>query len=157
MKILLLVIGKTDSKALDQLTQSYRKRIKHFINFEYIEIPDVPKFKKISEVKQRQLETEAIIKRLPNTHHLILLDEKGKQFNSIQFSKELEKHILSATPNLVFVVGGPYGFSEELYARAHLKLSLSKMTFSHQMIRLFFTEQLYRALSIWKNLPYHHE
>lgn len=157
MKITLLVIGKTDDKTLDKLTDTYRKRIKHFINFEYIEIPDVQRYKKITEEKQKQLEADAILKQLPKSYYLILLDEKGKQYTSVQFSEEIKKHIQTATQNLVFVVGGPYGFAPELYDKCHAKLSLSKMTFSHQMIRLFFTEQIYRAMSIWKNLPYHHE
>ncbi|SRR5699024_68968 len=157
MKIILLVVGKTDNKALDKLTKNYRERIKHFINFEYIEIPDVPRYKKISEEKQKQMEAEAILKHLPKSYHLILLDEKGKQYTSLQFSKEIQKHMHASTQNLVFVVGGPYGFAQELYDKCQGKLSLSKMTFSHQMIRLFFTEQIYRAMSIWKNLPYHHE
>lgn len=157
MKITLLVIGKTDNKALAKLTQNYRERIKHFINFEYIEIPDVPKYKNISEEKQKQMEAEAIFKQLPKSYYLILLDEKGKQYSSVQFSKEIQKHMQTSTQNLVFVIGGPYGFAPELYDKCQAKLSLSKMTFSHQMIRLFFTEQIYRAMSIWKNLPYHHE
>lgn len=157
MKISLLAIGKTDNQTLDKLTDTYRKRIKHFVKFEYIEIPDVQRYKKISEGKQKQLEAEAIIKHLPKSYYLILLDEKGIQYNSIQFSEEIQKHIQTATQNLVFVIGGPYGFAPELYEKCHAKISLSKMTFSHQMIRLFFTEQIYRAMSIWKNLPYHHD
>lgn len=157
MKISLLVIGKTDDKTLAKLTDTYRKRIKHFVKFEYVEIPDVQRYKKISEEKQKQLEAEVILKHLPKSHYLILLDEKGKQYSSVQFSEEIQRHIHTATQNLVFVVGGPYGFAPELYEKCHAKLSLSKMTFSHQMIRLFFTEQIYRAMSIWKNLPYHHE
>lgn len=157
MKISLLVIGKTDDKTLDKLTDVYRKRIKHFINFEYIEIPDVRLHKKITEEKQKQLEAEALLKHLPNSCYLILLDEKGKEFNSIDFSKKIQKHMHDSIHNLVFVVGGPYGFAPEIYEKSQELLSLSKMTFSHQMIRLFFTEQIYRAMSIWKNLPYHHE
>lgn len=157
MKIILLVVGKTDDKVLEKLTQDYRNRIKHFINFEYIEIPDVRVYKKITEEKQKELEAEAILKHLPNNSYLILLDEKGKQYSSVQFSKKIQKHMHDSIHNLVFVVGGPYGFSPVIYAKCQEQLSLSKMTFSHQMIRLFFTEQIYRAMSIWKNLPYHHE
>lgn len=157
MKTSLLVIGKTDDKTLDKLTNAYRKRIKHFVKFDYIEIPDVQRYKKISKEKQKQLEAEAIFKQLPKSYYLVLLDEKGKQYSSVQFSEEIQKHIQSATKNLIFVVGGPYGFAPELYEKCHAKLSLSKMTFSHQMVRLFLTEQIYRAMSIWKNLPYHHK
>lgn len=157
MKISLLVIGKTDEKAMAKLTQEYAKRMQHFVPFEYIEIPDVPQFKKLTEAQQKDLEAEAIIKRLPKSYHLILLDERGKQYTSVAFSKKLQNHMQRATQNLVFVVGGPYGFSDKLYDLAQGKISLSKMTFSHQMIRLFFIEQLYRAMTIWKNLPYHHE
>lgn len=157
MKISLLVIGKTDDKILDKLTDTYRKRIKHFINFDYIEIPDVRLHKKITEEKQKQLEAEALLKHIPNSSYLILLDEKGKHYTSVAFSKKIQKHMHESIHNLVFVVGGPYGFAPEIYEKCQEQMSLSKMTFSHQMIRLFFTEQIYRAMSIWKNLPYHHE
>ena len=157
MKIKLLAIGKTDDKNLNALIETYQIRLKHYINFEIDVIPDIKNAKNLSETQQKEKEGELILKKLTTTDVLILLDEKGTQFGSVTFSEYLQKKMNSGVKQLVLVIGGPYGFSEEVYKKAQGKISLSKMTFSHQMIRLFVVEQLYRAYTILKNEPYHHE
>ncbi len=157
MKIQLLAIGKTDSKELQKLIEIYQNRLKHYVKFEINVIPDIKNTKKLSEEQQKEKEGELILSKLKPTDELILLDDKGKEFTSIQFSKYLQKKMNSGVKQLVFVIGGPYGFSEMVYKKAKGKISLSKMTFSHQMIRLFFVEQVYRGFTILKNEPYHHE
>lgn len=156
MTIKLLTIGKTDNKQLQMLIDDYTKRLGHYIKFELDIIPDLKKVKHLSEVQQKIKEGELILTKLNNTDILILLDENGKQYSSIDFSDYLQKHMNSGIKQLVFVIGGPYGFSDEVYAKSQSKISLSKMTFSHQMVRLFVVEQLYRAFTILKNEPYHH-
>ncbi|MGS2726621.1 23S rRNA (pseudouridine(1915)-N(3))-methyltransferase RlmH [Psychroserpens sp. BH13MA-6] len=156
MTIKLLAIGKTDNTHLQSLIEDYQKRLGFYIKFEFDIIPDLKKTKHLSEAQQKQKEGELILKKLHPTDLLILLDENGKQMDSMNFSNYLQKHMNSGIKQLVFVIGGPYGFSEALYQKANGKLSLSKMTFSHQMIRLFVIEQLYRAFTILKNEPYHH-
>tara|TARA_R110000764_G_scaffold81206_2_gene160905 strand:- start:251 stop:724 length:474 start_codon:yes stop_codon:yes gene_type:complete len=157
MTIKLLAIGKTDSSELQDLIDVYEKRLKHYINFEIEIIPDLKKTKNLSEEQQKNKEGELILKKLSPTDVLILFDEKGKQFTSVEFSQYLQKKMNSGIKQLVFLIGGPYGFSNEVYAKASGKISLSKMTFSHQMVRLFITEQVYRAFTILKNEPYHHQ
>ena len=157
MKIKLIAIGKTDDKQLQQLINVYQKRLSHYIKFEFITIPDIKNTKNLSENQQKEKEGDLIFKELSPTDQLILLDEKGKDFRSIEFSNFLQKKMNSGIKQLVFVIGGPYGFSESIYQKSQGKVSLSKMTFSHQMIRLFMLEQLYRAFTILKNEPYHHE
>jgi 23S rRNA (pseudouridine1915-N3)-methyltransferase len=156
MTIKLLAIGKTDNKQLDALINEYQKRLGFYIKFNFEIIPDIKNAKNLSEAQQKQKEGELILKKLNNTDVLILLDENGKQLDSIEFSNYLQKHMNSGIKQLVFVIGGPYGFSPEIYSKAKGKLSLSKMTFSHQMVRLFVIEQLYRSFTILKNEPYHH-
>ncbi len=156
MNIKLLVIGKTDNKQLEDLINIYIKRLGHYIKFNLEVIPDIKNAKNLSEVQQKEKEGKLILNKVENSDSLILLDENGKQYNSIGFSDFLQKHMNSGVKQLVFVIGGPYGFSPEVYSRANGKVSLSKMTFSHQMIRLFFIEQLYRGFTILKNEPYHH-
>lgn len=156
MQIKLLAIGKTDNSQLQLLLDDYRKRLGFYIKFEFEIIPDLKKIKNLSEEQQKQKEGELILAKLNSTDLLILLDEKGKQFDSLQFSVQLQKYMNSGIKQLVFVIGGPYGFSQEVYNKANGKISLSKMTFSHQMIRLFMIEQLYRAFTILRNEPYHH-
>ncbi|WP_339698058.1 23S rRNA (pseudouridine(1915)-N(3))-methyltransferase RlmH [uncultured Marixanthomonas sp.] len=156
MKITLLAIGKTDDKNLQTLIAAYTRRLKHYVPFSFELIPDIKNVKNLSETLQKQAEGEAILKRLQNADILILLDENGKQFSSVGFSHFLQKKMNSGLKNLVLVIGGPYGFSDEIYKRANGKISLSKMTFSHQMVRLFVVEQLYRGFTILKNEPYHH-
>jgi len=157
MKIKLLAIGKTDNTQLIKLIDEYQNRLKHYIKFELEIIADLKNVKKISEIQQKQKEGELILSKLQKTDHLILLDEKGQHFTSIEFSKYLQKKMNMGLKRLVFVIGGPYGFSEAIYKKSIGKIALSKMTFSHQMIRLFIVEQLYRGFSILKNEPYHHE
>jgi 23S rRNA (pseudouridine1915-N3)-methyltransferase len=156
MKIKLIAIGKTDSQDLIKLIDTYKNRLQHYVKFELFVIPDLKNVKNISE-NQQEKEGELILKQLLPTDQLILLDEKGKEFRSIEFSQFLQKKMNSGIKQLVFVIGGPYGFSKNVYLTAQGKVSLSKMTFSHQMIRLFMVEQIYRGFTILKNEPYHHE
>ncbi len=156
MTIKLLAIGKTDSIELQRLIAIYKKRLEHYIKFELEVIPDLKKTKNLSQEQQKNKEGELILKKLVSTDVLILLDENGKQFNSVEFSGYLQKKMNSGIKQLVFVIGGPYGFSDTVYKTASGKISLSKMTFSHQMVRLFVVEQVYRAFTILKNEPYHH-
>ena len=156
MTIKLLAIGKTDNKQLQLLIDDYQKRLGYYIKFKFEVIPDLKKAKNLSEDQQKQKEADLILNRLKSSDVLILLDENGIQMDSIRFSLYLQKHMNSGIKQLVFVIGGPYGFSKEVYKKAQGKLSLSKMTFSHQMVRLFFVEQLYRGFTILKNEPYHH-
>ncbi|MFL0083955.1 23S rRNA (pseudouridine(1915)-N(3))-methyltransferase RlmH [Tenacibaculum maritimum] len=157
MKIKLLAIGKTDDKNLIQLIDTYQKRLKHYIKFELEIIPDIKNAKNLSSPQQREKEGELILSKIQNTDQLVLLDDKGKNFTSIGFSEYLQKKMNSGIKQLVLVIGGPYGFSDAVYKKATGKISLSRMTFSHQMIRLFIVEQLYRGFTILKNEPYHHE
>jgi len=157
MTIKLLAIGKTDSKLLQQLISEYENRLKHYVRFKIETIPDIKNAKNLSEVQQKEKEGEQILKKLSPTDILVLLDEKGKHFSSIDFSKFLQKKMNSGIKQLVFVIGGPYGFSDTVYEKSQGMLSLSKMTFSHQMVRLFVVEQVYRAFTILRNEPYHHE
>lgn len=156
MNIKLLTIGKTDNKQLQLLIDDYTKRLGHYVKFNLEIIPDIKKVKNLSETQQKQKEGELILSKINTTDVLILLDENGKQLDSLGFSNYLQKHMNSGIKQLVFVIGGPYGFSDSVYQKAQGKLSLSKMTFSHQMVRLFVIEQLYRGFTILKNEPYHH-
>jgi len=156
MTIKLLAIGKTDSKELQVLIDEYQKRLGFYIKFDIEIIPDIKNSKNLTENEQKKKEGALILKQLKPTDVLILLDENGKQMDSVRFALYLQKHMISGIKRLVFVIGGPYGFSKEVYHKAQGKLSLSKMTFSHQMVRLVFIEQLYRGFTILKNEPYHH-
>ena len=157
MKIVLITIGKTNEKYLIEGISDYQKRLKHYTNFERIEIANIKNAKNFSESELMQKEGELILKQIKNSDHLVLLDDKGKDFTSQKFSQKLQQWMLSGKKRLVFIVGGAYGFSDEIYKRGNEKLSLSKMTFSHQMVRLFFVEQIYRGYTILNNEPYHHE
>jgi 23S rRNA (pseudouridine1915-N3)-methyltransferase len=157
MKIKLLAIGKTDNKNLIALIDEYQNRLKHYIKFEMEIIPDIKNVKNLSKIQQKEKEGALILSKLQNTDQLVLLDDKGSDFTSIQFSQYLQKKMNSGIKQLVLVIGGPYGFSEAVYKKSTGKIALSKMTFSHQMIRLFIVEQLYRGFTILKNEPYHHE
>lgn len=157
MNIKLLAIGKTDHQALQTLVDEYTKRLSFYIKFELDVIPDIKNVKNLSEAQQKEKEGELILAKLTPTDQLILLDENGSTFSSVGFSDYLQKKMNSGAKTLVFVIGGPYGFSEEVYKKAQGKLSLSLMTFSHQMVRLFFIEQLYRGFTILRNEPYHHQ
>ncbi len=156
MTIKLITIGKTDNKALQSLIDDYTKRLGYYIKFEFEVIPDIKNVKNLSEEQQKQKEGELILGKVHTSDSLVLLDENGKQYSSIEFSGYLQKHMNSGIKRLVFVIGGPYGFSKEVYDKAQAKLALSKMTFSHQMVRLFVVEQLYRGFTILRNEPYHH-
>lgn len=157
MKVALIVIGKTDAGYFVEAIREYTNRLVHYLPFEMEVIPDIKNVKNLSEAQQKEREGELIVKALQPGDYLVLLDEKGREFTSMQFAAYLEKKMHAVSRRLVFVIGGPYGFSEAVYKVAAEKISLSKMTFSHQMIRLIFTEQLYRALTILNNEPYHHE
>ena len=157
MKITLIAIGKTEDKYLIEGIDKYLNRLKHYINFSLVIIPDVKNTKNLTEAQQKTKEAELISKQLNNSDVVVLLDEKGTKYSSVQFSAYLNKQMVGSVQNLVFVIGGPYGFDESIYKRANSSISLSDMTFSHQMVRLFFLEQLYRAFTILKNEPYHHE
>ncbi len=157
MNIKLIAIGKTDHKNLQALMDEYQKRLSFYIKFELEIIPDIKNAKNLSEQQQKEKEGELIMQKLSPTDFLILLDENGKSFSSVEFSEELQKKMNAGLKTLVFVIGGPYGFSEAVYQNAQQKISLSKMTFSHQMVRLFFIEQLYRGFTILRNEPYHHQ
>ena len=156
MKVKLVLIGKTDLNYLKEGINEYEKRLKHYLPFEIVVIPDLKNTKKLSEDQQKQKEGELILGQIKDGDFTVLLDEKGKEFSSVEFSKFIEKQMISGLRNLIFVVGGPYGFSDKIYKRANTKISLSRMTFSHQMVRMIFLEQLYRAMTIIKGEPYHH-
>jgi len=157
MKIGLIVIGKTDEIYLQKGLEIFMKRIPHYILFEMKIIPDIKNSKNLSEEQQKEKEGELILQQLLPSDELFLLDDQGMEVNSVEFARFLEKKMLSGIKRLVFVIGGPYGFSENVYLKANGKISLSKMTFSHQMVRLIFAEQLYRAFTILKGEPYHHQ
>lgn len=156
MKILLLVIGKTDEDYLITGIKKYVGRLGHYVSFEMKEIPDIRNRKTLSEEQQKKSESFLLLSQFQAGDYIILLDENGKQFTSVEFSENLEKLMASGSKRIVFVIGGPYGFSQDVYAKANAKMSLSPMTFSHQMVRLIFVEQLYRAFTILKGEPYHH-
>ncbi|MBQ5855183.1 MAG: 23S rRNA (pseudouridine(1915)-N(3))-methyltransferase RlmH [Alistipes sp.] len=157
MNIELIVVGKTDSKEVAALVDMYLKRINFYNRFNITYIPDIRNAKNLSEAQQKSSEGEAILRLLDDSDRVVLLDEKGQEFRSIEYAEWLQKRMNSGVKRLVFIIGGPYGFSDAVYKRANEKISLSKMTFSHQIIRAIFTEQLYRAFSIINNSPYHHE
>ena len=157
MNIELIVVGKTDMKEVEALVAMYTKRLNHYVRFAITTIADVRNTKTMSEAEQKRLEGEAILRLVSDSDHLMLLDEHGAELRSIEFAEQLQRRMSSGVKRLVFVIGGPYGFSDAVYGRANSKLSLSRMTYSHQLVRAIFTEQLYRAFTILKNEPYHHE
>ena len=157
MKVTLLVVGKTVNKHFIDLISDYSDRLKHYIGFELQVIPDIKNTKSLSEAQQKSMEGEQILKSIQPGDHLVLLDEHGKEMGSVDFSRWVEQKMNTLPRRLVFVIGGPYGFSDDVYAACHGKISLSRMTFSHQMVRLIFVEQLYRAFTIMRGEPYHHE
>ena len=157
MNIQIIVIGKTDQSYLIAGIDEYCKRIKRYINFDMQVIADIKNTKNINEIQQKNLEGEKILAKLNSNDFVVLLDENGIEYNSRSFADFISKQMLSSVKNLVFVIGGPYGFSKSVYDRANCKISLSKMTFSHQIVRLLFLEQLYRSFTIINNEPYHHD
>ena len=158
MKVTLLVVGKTTDPHIVALIDDYKRRLTHYLPFEMVVIPELKNAKNLTEEQQKQQEGELILKAVGKgaTAHVVLLDEHGCEYRSVAFADYLQKR-MSAGQDIIFVVGGPYGFSPEVYARANAKISLSQMTFSHQMVRLFFVEQNYRAMTILRSEPYHHE
>ncbi len=157
MKVELWWVGKTSFSYLEEGMNMYEKRLTHFLPFQTETIPDIKNAKKLSEDQLKQKEGEVILKKVENGDWLVLLDERGKEYSSIRFSEYMDKQLQMSHRRIIFLIGGAYGFSDAVYQRANGKISLSKMTFSHQMIRLFALEQIYRAMSILRNLPYHHE
>jgi 23S rRNA (pseudouridine1915-N3)-methyltransferase len=157
MKITLLLNGRTEDEFIQKGCAVYEQRLKHYLPYEVIVVPALKNTKALSVEQQKQKEGELMQKQFLPGDRVILLDENGKEYSSVDFAGFIQQQMNSGLRNLVFVVGGPYGFSEEIYKRANGKVSLSQMTFSHQMIRLFFTEQIYRAMTILKNEPYHHQ
>ncbi len=157
MKITLLAIGKTNAHYLQTGIEQYTKRLSHYIPFELKILPDVKTTKALTTDRQKELEGEIFLSAIGQGDWVTLLDEKGKEYTSRDFANYIDRKMISIPKNLIFVIGGPYGFSNAMYDRANEKLSLSKMTFSHEMIRLFFIEQIYRAMTILKGEPYHHD
>ena len=157
MNIKLIAIGKTDNKALESLIDDYTKRLSFYIKFDLEIISDIKNVKNFSESQQKEKEGELILAKLTPADQVILLDENGASFSSVKFADVLQKKMNAGVKTLVFVIGGPYGFSDVVYQKAQAKVSLSVMTFSHQMVRLFFIEQLYRGFTILRNEPYHHQ
>jgi len=157
MQITLIAIGKTDKSELEELIAIYEKRLKHYIKFQMNIIPDIKNRKNLSEPQQKEKEGELILGQLQPTDTLILLDEKGKQYTSVDFAQFLQKKMNRGIKNLVLAIGGRYGLSDAVYSKSAGKISLSKMTFSHQMVRLFVVEQIYRGFTILRNEPYHHQ
>ncbi|MEO1261592.1 MAG: 23S rRNA (pseudouridine(1915)-N(3))-methyltransferase RlmH [Bacteroidota bacterium] len=157
MKVQLWFIGKTSFPYLEQGMQLYQKRLERYLSFDSILIPDVKKGNKLPADQLKIKEGEAVLKKVISSDYLVLLDEQGKEYSSVQFSKFMENKLQLGNRRLIFLIGGAYGFSENIYQRADHKITLSKMTFSHQMIRLFFLEQLFRAMSILRGEPYHNE
>lgn len=157
MKILLLAIGKTDKSYFEEAINEYKNRLVHYMPFEIQIISDLKKTKSLTVEQQKIKEGELILKNIQPGDYVVLLDERGKEFSSLNFSSFIEKKSHVVSKRLIFVIGGPYGFSDDVYSKSSEKISLSKMTFSHQMVRLIFVEQLYRAMTILNNEPYHHE
>ncbi|MDE7440852.1 MAG: 23S rRNA (pseudouridine(1915)-N(3))-methyltransferase RlmH [Muribaculaceae bacterium] len=157
MEIELLTVGKTTIKFVNEGIEEYTKRLKHYIPYKITPLPDIKKNASLGAERQKEAEGEMILSKLQNSDYVILLDERGREYTSIEFSSFLEKQMVAGRKKVVFVVGGPYGFSPSVYERADGKVSLSKMTFNHEMVRLFFTEQVYRSMTILRGEPYHHE
>ena len=157
MQIELIVIGKTDSKEIESLVALYARRVNRYCKFGITVLPDVRNTRSLTVKQQRTAEGEALVRQFSEGDFVALLDERGEELRSVEFAFWLQKRLNSGTKRLVVVIGGPYGFSDEVYARAHARLSLSRMTFSHQIVRAIFAEQLYRACTILRNEPYHHE
>lgn len=157
MQITMLCMGVTDEKEIIALMQKYEKRLPAHYNFSRLELADIKNRKSLSVAQQKTAETQVFLQKIEKGDFVVLLDEKGKSMTSVGFSDFINRHLVSMTRHLVFVVGGPYGFSKEMYTRANAKISLSAMTFTHQMVRLFFVEQIYRGFTILQGKKYHHE
>lgn len=157
MKILLVVVGKVSTKYIEDGIRVYTDRLTHYLPFEIKTLADLKSTKGLTQLQQKQKEGEMILSAVKPGDFVILLDERGKEMTSRGFAEMIDRRMAMVSRNIIFVVGGPYGFSEDVYSRADSSLSLSKMTFSHEMVRLFFVEQLYRAMTILRGEPYHHD
>ncbi len=157
MNIELIVIGKTDTQQMEQLFELYAKRVNHYCRFSLTILPEVKGGRNISPNQLRKSEGETILKQLADSDYVVILDERGRQHRSVEFAEWIQKRLNSGVKRLVFVVGGAFGFSDEVYGRANEKISLSSMTFTHQFVRVIFAEQIYRAFTILRNEPYHNE
>ena len=157
MKVMLIQVGKTVNRHFVELIDEYADRLRHYVNFDVCTIPELKNTKALTTEQQKTAEGEQILKQLQGGDHVVLLDEHGKELRSVELSAWMERKMQTVSKRLVFVIGGPYGFSAEVYAAANEKLSLSRMTFSHQMVRLLFVEQLYRGMTIMRGGPYRHE
>jgi 23S rRNA (pseudouridine1915-N3)-methyltransferase len=157
MKITFLTVGKTEDAYLKEGIEKYVKRLKHYTKLELVELNELKNTKALTPDQQKAKEAEMILKKITPLDHVVLMDEKGTEYSSTQFAAYINKREISSSATLIFIIGGPYGFDPSVYQRANDKISLSRMTFSHQMVRLFFVEQLYRAYTIMKGEPYHHE
>ncbi len=157
MKITFLTVGKTEDAYLKEGIEKYVKRLKHYTKLELVELNELKNTKALTPDQQKAKEAEMILKKITPLDHVVLMDEKGTEYTSTQFAAYINKREISSSATLIFIIGGPYGFDQSVYQRANDKISLSRMTFSHQMVRLFFVEQLYRAYTIMKGEPYHHE
>ncbi len=157
MKIVLLTVGKTEDAYIREGIDKFVKRLKHYTRLDIIDLPELKNTKALTQDQQKTKEAELILKKITPNDHVVLLDEKGLEFSSAQFADYLDKKAISSVQTLIFIIGGPYGFNASVYQRANAQLALSRMTFSHQMVRLFFVEQLYRAYTIIKGEPYHHQ
>lgn len=157
MKIMLLCVGRTGYPPFREAIDRYSARIPHYVPFELKELPDIKNTKNLSEARQKELEGTSILAALSNSDLVVVLDERGREYTSREFARFISDRMLASVQRIVFIVGGPYGFSDKVYDRADMKISLSKMTFSHEMVRLFFVEQIYRAMTILHGEPYHHD
>lgn len=157
MKIVLLTVGKTEDAYIREGIDKFVKRLKHYTRLDMVDLPELKNTKALTQDQQKTKEAELILKKISPNDHVVLLDEKGLEFSSVQFADYLDKKAISSVQTLIFIIGGPYGFDASVYQRANAQLALSRMTFSHQMVRLFFVEQLYRAYTIIKGEPYHHQ
>jgi len=157
MKLLFIQTGRTADRRMADLTAEYAARIGHYVPFETLTVPDLRNTRTLTQKQQKEREGEGIARLLKEGDFVILLDEHGRELRSMELARYLQQKMNASWKRIVFIIGGPYGFSKDIYARANEKLSLSRLTFSHQMVRLFFTEQIYRAMTILKGEPYHHE
>lgn len=156
MDTILLSIGKNQARWIEQPFSEYEKRLSHYISFSNISLPDIRNSSNLSDAQRKAEEGKLILNFTNPSDYVVLLDEKGKEFTSMEFSAWMERQFVSSVKRLIFVIGGPYGFSDDVYKRANFKISLSKMTYTHEMVKLFFIEQLYRGIAIINHLPYHH-
>lgn len=152
-----MTVGATSSRYIIEGIEEYLKRLKRYIQFSVVTVPDIKNTKSMTAQMQKEAEGSAILSRINTSDMVVLLDEKGKEYTSVEFSSYMQRQMLSGRKRLVFIIGGPYGFSQDVYERSDGKISLSRMTFNHEMVRLFFIEQIYRAMTILRGEPYHHE